>query len=255
MESVEDYDGTIRRQTNTVVKSNAMHATIMMCFLSLIFHFCYRFLKRNTQTNLWEDVGDEVAREKASQVLRDAVAALSESTSRPGSVTNQINTEGSFGRSSHAGRLLALPSLDASDASQTQSLPGLQSASSDSFLVASPVASSRYKRARYHQPSEQTHLFQQWASHPPTSPLRRHSENAPAYFQPRRDERASIGGGGGERPRIVRRSTSGHSQMSGNTGDTHPHTHLSEFDLFDGELLESDTEGKQESHLDDNDAF
>lgn len=33
-----------------------------------------RFLKKNNETGLWEDVGDEVAREKASQALRDAVA-------------------------------------------------------------------------------------------------------------------------------------------------------------------------------------
>jgi hypothetical protein len=33
-----------------------------------------RFLKKNSDTGLFEDVGDEVAREKASQVLRDAVA-------------------------------------------------------------------------------------------------------------------------------------------------------------------------------------
>jgi hypothetical protein len=33
-----------------------------------------RFLKKNIETGLFEDVGDEVAREKASQVLRDAVA-------------------------------------------------------------------------------------------------------------------------------------------------------------------------------------
>lgn len=35
-----------------------------------------RFLKKNSLTSLWEDVGDEVAREKASQALRDAVSAL-----------------------------------------------------------------------------------------------------------------------------------------------------------------------------------
>jgi hypothetical protein len=35
-----------------------------------------RFLKRNPVTSEWEDVGDEYAREKASQVLRDAVALL-----------------------------------------------------------------------------------------------------------------------------------------------------------------------------------
>lgn len=35
-----------------------------------------RFLKKNSLTSLWEDVGDEIAREKASQALRDAVSAL-----------------------------------------------------------------------------------------------------------------------------------------------------------------------------------
>ena len=38
----------------------------------------FRFLKRDTETGEWEDVGDDVAREKASQVLRDAVALLPE---------------------------------------------------------------------------------------------------------------------------------------------------------------------------------
>lgn len=33
-----------------------------------------RFLKKNNLTGGWEDVGDDIAREKASQVLRDAVA-------------------------------------------------------------------------------------------------------------------------------------------------------------------------------------
>lgn len=33
-----------------------------------------RFLKRNPITNDWEDVGDDIAREKVSQVLRDAVS-------------------------------------------------------------------------------------------------------------------------------------------------------------------------------------
>lgn len=33
-----------------------------------------RFLKKDTDTSTWVDVGDEIAREKASQVLRDAVS-------------------------------------------------------------------------------------------------------------------------------------------------------------------------------------
>lgn len=39
-----------------------------------------RFLKRNPVTTAWEDVGNEYAREKASQVLRDAVALLPEAS-------------------------------------------------------------------------------------------------------------------------------------------------------------------------------
>merc|ERR1712176_307563 len=35
-----------------------------------------RFLKKNNETGTWEDVGDEIAREKASQVLRDAISIL-----------------------------------------------------------------------------------------------------------------------------------------------------------------------------------
>lgn len=49
-----------------------------------------RFLKRNVSTGEWEDVGDEVAREKASQVLRDAVALLSDEN--PGG-ENQVDDE------------------------------------------------------------------------------------------------------------------------------------------------------------------
>lgn len=42
-----------------------------------------RFLKRDSDTGEWEDVGDDVAREKASQVLRDAVALLPDESSDP----------------------------------------------------------------------------------------------------------------------------------------------------------------------------
>mmetsp|Transcript_35918 Transcript_35918/g.86798 ORF Transcript_35918/g.86798 Transcript_35918/m.86798 type:complete len:352 (+) Transcript_35918:1332-2387(+) len=39
-----------------------------------------RFLRKNPETNKWEDVGNDIAREKTSQVLRDAVALHSESS-------------------------------------------------------------------------------------------------------------------------------------------------------------------------------
>jgi len=40
-------------------------------------------LKRNADTGKWEDVGDDVAREKASQVLRDAVGEKSQAEKKP----------------------------------------------------------------------------------------------------------------------------------------------------------------------------
>jgi hypothetical protein len=51
-----------------------------------------RFLKKNTITTDWEDVGDDVAREKASQVLRDAVSVVS-SPSEEGSEEEELEPE------------------------------------------------------------------------------------------------------------------------------------------------------------------
>jgi hypothetical protein len=62
-----------------------MTATILHCICfdsiscsltltALVSLFCIRFLKRDPVSSIWEDVNDKLAREKASQVLRDAVA-------------------------------------------------------------------------------------------------------------------------------------------------------------------------------------
>jgi hypothetical protein len=40
-------------------------------------HLAHRFLRKDPRTSKWEDVGDDIAREKTSQVLRDAVALQS----------------------------------------------------------------------------------------------------------------------------------------------------------------------------------
>jgi hypothetical protein len=59
-------------------------STTTMFYHSLSFgltscssHLAHRFLRKDPQTSKWEDVGDDIAREKTSQVLRDAVALQS----------------------------------------------------------------------------------------------------------------------------------------------------------------------------------
>ncbi|CAJ1966928.1 unnamed protein product [Cylindrotheca closterium] len=47
-----------------------------------------RFLRKDTETNKWEDVGNDIAREKTSQVLRDAVALHSDPSSSTGNGPN-----------------------------------------------------------------------------------------------------------------------------------------------------------------------
>jgi hypothetical protein len=44
---------------------------------SCLSHLAHRFLRKDPRTSKWEDVGDDIAREKTSQVLRDAVALQS----------------------------------------------------------------------------------------------------------------------------------------------------------------------------------
>jgi hypothetical protein len=50
------------------------HATKYLTDFRSLF-ITFRFLKHNKENGEWEDVGDEIAREKASQVLRDAVGS------------------------------------------------------------------------------------------------------------------------------------------------------------------------------------
>ena len=54
----------------------------------------FRFLKRDGETGAWVDVGDDIAREKASQVLRDAVALLQEGALFPGNTTEPTPEDG-----------------------------------------------------------------------------------------------------------------------------------------------------------------
>ena len=53
-----------------------------------------RFLKRNPITNDWEDVGDDIAREKVSQVLRDAVSEWTGPKAAAAAAANTDDGEG-----------------------------------------------------------------------------------------------------------------------------------------------------------------
>jgi hypothetical protein len=70
---------------------------------SCLSHLAHRFLRKDPHTSKWEDVGDDIAREKTSQVLRDAVAlqsgpAVAKDTNR--SYREQDAVGGSAARSS-----------------------------------------------------------------------------------------------------------------------------------------------------------
>ena len=64
-----------RDQYRTSSKKNKSHISRQLVRYIRNLNPAGRFLKRNTVTGVWEDVGDEIAKEKTSQALRDAVSS------------------------------------------------------------------------------------------------------------------------------------------------------------------------------------
>jgi hypothetical protein len=50
-----------------------IRCALLNAFWSSIPFFLLRFLRKDPHTCKWADVGDDIAREKTSQVVRDAV--------------------------------------------------------------------------------------------------------------------------------------------------------------------------------------
>lgn len=197
------------------------------------------FLKKDTDTGLWHEMGDDTAREKASQVLRDAVALL------PDTSTAAVTV------SQYPAAYLP-PRLEPSTHQETT--PALESVgSSTTMMMHPPSPDSRRKRLRYtDQPRERTiaqsDSYERYSSQVSYSPVVRHHNSVPRY-RSRSAEPPPLPG-----RRYVRQARSdvyahpGAAQYTQETagaalppvGDIQPH--LNEYDLFQGELLESDLE-------------
>jgi len=197
-----------------------------------------RFLKRNTDTGEWEDVGDDIAREKASQVLRDAVAVLTEEKPSKRPYKYEQTSRASLPAS------VELPDRSLPTHEPT---PGLQSVASSSVASASfppptPIEASR-KRRRYsthpplpHPGQPTSYSYEAYQSQPAVySPTRRHHMDAHQYPTRVHSQSAQL-----SRPRHMTTRQMSNASSGSLLGALQGG--LNEFDLFNGELLESDHE-------------
>lgn len=183
-----------------------------------------RFLKRIQQTAAWEEVSDDTAREKASQALRDAVGGLLEgseeiSTVEPLPIVSApVSLDDQEHADSRAGTVRPRPP----DFHPSMRIPTL-------------LGTSETKRRRYSSNSTTFPSFDE--RHPSQvagySPIRRHSESS--YHQT-----------GVHTDPTSRRSSQNDISQRSFPGDRQQQQqnlgNLDEFDLFNGELLESDNE-------------
>mmetsp|Transcript_27744 Transcript_27744/g.41983 ORF Transcript_27744/g.41983 Transcript_27744/m.41983 type:complete len:312 (-) Transcript_27744:388-1323(-) len=205
-----------------------------------------RFLKKDSETGVWEDVGDDIAREKTSQVLRDAVSILlgrsscsvcveevdhaTADTSRdiPRSVSAQH-----FSNMRQDMKCRSWEEMKCSTPPQNISSKGFYS--SQSFH---PHTEPPSKRTRYHiYPSDRSgtpstyHPSHRSICHPDqTTPI----VSSQPHYQPRHIEKAHHAKG-----------------VPCLTGPFQKYAALDEFDLFNGELLNSDVETDNEEKEDD----
>lgn len=189
-------------------------------------------MKRVQQTAAWEEVSEDTAREKASQVLRDAVGGLLEG--------KEEDDEQEESTSAQPLRTVSAPvSLDEHE--QTSRVRAVRPRPPD-FQPPLPrhLESSEAKRRRYSSEGSTFHSFdERYSSRQQVvgySPIRRHSENSYAAGV-RSDPTSRRASSQGAVPYYsAPRDRSQQQQQQHNLGN------LDEFDLFNGELLESDAE-------------
>jgi hypothetical protein len=239
-----------------------------------LMQFFFRFLKKIQDPSVWEEVNDETAREKASQVLRDAVGGLLEPKDEADesvqplptvSAPTSLDEQDQLGRTRRRHIKVGEDSNEYSPPYRT-------------FRQPEPALASKRRRysegTSHYQTSDVAYVPypEQHSTAVPVgySPLRRHSEESyrsaahsdptghrsyyyhqsqplhypyNRHFQPANDFVAhhTRSHSGNE---FVQLSQS-HSSL---LGDIHQNLNVSEtvneFDLFNGELLESDVEGE-----------
>lgn len=193
-----------------------------------------RFLKKNNDTGLWEDVGDDVAREKASQALRDAVALSEEEEEEEEEQPDLPHLQQSFRRTQSAPPIMDKSPTDERQQTwpvQQQQQQQRRRESTPHYPPVTPAsATSAAKRRRFYDNANSPWMYQ--PEHPPaySSPDFSSSRSNPEFtrpdFQPSRSFPAQ------QARRDPRHQHTGAPLLGEVDGDMH------EFDLFDGELLE-----------------
>uniref|UniRef100_A0A7S3DZ12 DUF6824 domain-containing protein n=1 Tax=Entomoneis paludosa TaxID=265537 RepID=A0A7S3DZ12_9STRA len=143
-----------------------------------------RFLKRDTDSGEWEDVGDDIAREKASQVLRDAVALLPEEQGGE-IVTEDIEPLPASDVDVTAQSLTASVTHDEMDRKHSERRITPSISTTPSFPPASPIEDSRKRPRHYYYPPQYPHGYAshppQHHQHPPYPPHHRYEPNPPPH--------------------------------------------------------------------------
>lgn len=234
-----------------------------------------RFLRRVQQTAVWEEVSEETAREKASQVLRDAVSGLLDRREGSSSSIEQVirpvaAAAVSLDESEHSSRVAPPPAA-------VQSMPDYQTSTSSPLPYASMPKRRRYSdhptvaetqqhrqfaqapqlpaTSTHHQPPHPPppHHHHSFEHYPPRttssmeySPLRRHSEQDISYLGFHSDPsgyRSSTGqlrtpASSSTAGRVVYTSSVPHRRRQDTTEDIR--------DLLHGDLLDSDIDEDDE---------
>jgi hypothetical protein len=229
-----------------------------------------RFLKKNLD-GVWEDVGDEVAREKASQALRDAVTLTSPTADRTVSSSGDENDER---RISTGDPRMAYPphvpsSSSAESLRRSSSAPPIMDKSPQERLERKTWAEAPQAAvavASYHSLQEQSshgswheQSHQRTPPYPPVTPRsatttrRRYPQKeSPWLFRPENPPHAS--------PEYVQSAPNLSSSRSYPPQQQYARGHeppglllgevdgdMHEFDLFDGELLDDCMERRSET--------
>jgi hypothetical protein len=180
-------------------------------------------LKRVAQTASWEEVSEETAREKASQVLRDAVTGLLE---KKGGIEDET---ASIQPLSTLSAPVSVDEYDSSQLSQSTRKP------KQGFYPPQPDRlESESKRRRYNAETSDDMYSSSRQQVVGCSPLRRHAKLS---YPVERAVDIAYGRSSTYRSDINSRTSTSHT-----TGQHHLTGNLDEFALLHGELLESDVE-------------
>jgi hypothetical protein len=218
-----------------------------------------RFLKKNAD-GVWEDMGEEVAREKASQALRDAVSLTSPTADRRGSTGDADERRMTTGDSRMA-YPPHVPSMSSAEQfRRSSSAPPIMDKSPEERVerktwAAAPQETHHPFQEHPSYVSWQEQSYQQTPHYPPVTPrsattkMRRYPQKeSPWMFRPENPPYASpayVRSAPDLAPRSYPTQSARSHESPGLLGEVDGDMH--EFDLFDGELLDESMEKRSET--------